>query len=620
MGAHAQNGNPLPLFLDLTNPLVSFKIGSVTGNARNSPNSGATKEFMSSVLSFIQARSRAMAIVLVLILAVYGLVSYNRASQAKIEAALSGTDLAARDAVVQNLVQNGRLMDVLINTQNPDQDKTSPQNVQSLVMRKNAADSVNRLMTANKITPPQSFDALFSLCKDSEAAVKDLAKASLATLAGQNDANLQSLVDRLSNGDPDIRGAAVDVLGKVGGEKAAVAVNAVLPLSAAQDSAVSALQKIGAPSVPLVIAHLEDPKMQEDIAFRQQMVGLLDQIADPSGLAELTKIAHQTEQPSVQRLAQVALADTVLAAYNGVQTAKDAQTKALDDLSKAKDAAAKTTAQKAVADAQTASQKAAANLPLVGGAEATLRGVLQDSNADSEARAQSALAIGRFASPSAIASLVTALGDFDTRVRDAALAGVQSSGPPAVGPLTAALGRTDTGAAAAQALGGIGSPAAIAALKPILDNPATPVAERQGAAIGLGRSGNPGVIPTLVRALGDNDGGVASAAQEGLLTPALAQNAIPALIASFTQPEPAPFHASETLARMGALTKSDVVPALAKALAGGQAASQTWAAVTLGQTGSSDAPVLAALRGLTKSPDPHVQYAAQQSLIALSGA
>ena len=575
---------------------------------------------MSSILSFFQARFRAIVIVLALILAVYGLVSYNRATQAKVEAALDGTDLPARDAVVLNLVQNARLTDVLINTQNPDEDKTSPQNKRSLDMRKNAADSVNRLMTTNKITPTQSFDTLFALCKDSEAAVKDLAKASLATLAGQNDANLKAVVDRLSNGDPDIRGAAVDVMGKVGGDKSAVAANSVLALPAAQDSAISALQKVGAPSVPLVIAHLEDPKVQGDIAFRQQMVNLLDQIAAPSGLAELTMLAHKTDQPSVQRLAQVALADTVLAAYNGVRTAKDAQTKATDDLSKAKDDKAKTDAQKALTDAQTAGQKAEAALPLVGGAEATLSAVLKDPNADSEARAQAALAIGRFASPAAIASLVTALSDFDTRVRDAALAGVQSSGPPAVGPLTAALGRPDTGAAAAQALGGIGTPDAVAALQPILDNPATPAVERRGAAIGLGRSGNPAVISALVRALGDNDGGVASAAQEGLLTPGLAHDAIPALVASFNQPAPAPFHASETLARMGALTKSDVVPALTKAIAAGGPSAQTWAAVTLGQTGSSDAPVLAALRGLAQSRDPHVQYAAQQSLVALVGA
>ncbi|MDQ2801069.1 MAG: hypothetical protein M3Y13_15665, partial [Armatimonadota bacterium] len=270
-------------------------------------------------------------------------------------------------------------------------------------------------------------------------------------------------------------------------------------------------------------------------------------------------------------------------------------------------------------DAQTASVKAAAAVPLVRGTESTLSAVLKDLNADSEARAQAALAIGRFASPSAIASLVVALGDFDARVRDAALAGVQSAGPPAVGPLTAALNRPDTGAAAAQALGGIGNPAAVAALNAVLANPATPVAVREGATVGLGRSGNPAVIPTLVKALGDKDGTVASAAQDGLLTPALAHDAVPSLVGAFTQPTPAPFYASETLSRMGALTQSDVVPALTKVIQSGGAPAQTWAAVTLGETGSSAPTVITALQGLAKSQDPHVQYAAQQSLVQLVG-
>jgi len=574
---------------------------------------------MSSVLSFFQARLRAIIIIAALILAVFGLVSYNRSSQAKLETALASPDQNVRDGAVQGLVGSGRLMDVLINTQNPDEDKTSPQNVNSLQIRKNAADSVNRLTAANKVTAPQALDTGFALCKDSEAAVKDIAKAGLATLAGQNDANLKAVVDRLSNGDPDIRGAAVDVLGKVGGDKAAAQVNAVLPLPAAQDSAVSALQKIGAPSVPLVIAHLEDPKVQNDIAFRQQMVGLLDQIASPVSVGELTKLANKTDQPSVQRLAQVALADVVLAAYNGVRTAKDALTTAQGGLGKAKDAAAQTAAQKALTDAQAAVPKAEAALPLVGGVEPTLSAVLQDPNADSEARAQAALALGRFASPTAIASLVTALGDFDARVRDAALAGAQSAGPPAVGPLAAALTRPGTGASAAQALGGIGTPAAVAALNAVLTNPATPVPVREGATVGLGRSGNPAVIPTLVRSLGDADGAVASAAQQGLLTPALEHDAIPALVASFNQPTPAPFNASQTLARMGALTQSDVVPALTKAIAAGGTPAQTWAAVTLGQSGSKDGAVISALQSLAQSQNPQVQYAAQQSLVQLVG-
>ena len=574
---------------------------------------------MSSVLSFFQTRLRAIVIIAALVLAVFGLVSYNRASQAKIEAALASPDQNTRDAAVQSLVGNGRLMDVLINTQNPDEDKTSPQNVNSLQIRKNAADSVNRLAAANKVTAAQALGAGFALCKDSETSVKDTAKAGLATLAGQNDANLKAVVDQLSNGDPDIRGAAVDVLGKVGGDKAAAQVNAVLPLPAAQDSAISALQKIGAPSVPLVVAHLEDPKAQNDIAFRQQMVGLLDQIASPASVGELTKLANKTDQPSVQRLAQVALADVVLAAYNGVRTAQNTLTTAQAAVGKAKDAKAQADAQKALADAQAALPKAEAALPLVGGVEPTLSAVLQDVNADSEARAQAALALGPFASPTAIASLVMALGDFDARVRDAALAGAQSAGPPAVGPLSAALTRPDTGASAAQALGGIGTPAAVTALNTVLNDPATPVAVREGATVGLGRSGNPAVIPTLVRALGDSDGAVASAAQSGLLTPALAQDAIPALVASFDQPTPAPFNASQTLARMGALTEADVVPALTKAIGAGGSPAQTWAAVTLGQSGSKDGAVISALQRLARSQDPQVQYAAQQSLVQLVG-
>ncbi len=99
---------------------------------------------------------------------------------------------------------------------------------------------------------------------------------------------------------------------------------------AAQDSAISALQKIGAPSVPLIVAHLEDPARQSDIQFRQQMVGLLDQIASPDAVPELTKLAAKTDQPSVQRQAQVALADTVLAVYAAAQTAKATQLKAQD--------------------------------------------------------------------------------------------------------------------------------------------------------------------------------------------------------------------------------------------------------------------------------------------------
>ena len=575
---------------------------------------------MNAVMSFINARLRTLVIFTVLILAVYGIVSYNRTGQTKEENALASKQQNVRDETVQHLVQNGRLVDLLINTQNPDEDKDSPSNQRSLAIRKNAADSVNRLTTQNKITAAQSFETLFALCKDGD--LKAASETGLTTLGSQNDANLKQIVDRLSNGDPDLRGAAVDVLVKIGGDKAAAAANTAMAVPAAQDSAISALQMLGAPSVSLLVAHLEDPANQADIAFRQQMVGILDQIAAPSGMPELIKLSNKLDQPSVQRQAQVALADTVLGVSNAAQAAKLAVTKAQDDLGKAKDAKAQADAQKAVTDAQTASAKADVALTQVQLAEKPLSAVLKNKNADSESRAQAALALSCFADKSAVAALIVALGDYDARVRDSALGGIQTVGTPAVGPLTVALsrGNVQARAGAAQALGVIGAPAAVKALDAAIASPATPAAVREGAAVGLGRSGNPAVIPSLVRALGDPDGTVASAASQSLLTPALEKAAIPALVAALTQPTPTPFNASETLSRMGALTQTDVFPALAAAIDGGSPETQTWAAVTLGELGSKDKLVLDALQQLSQSPDAHVQFAASQSLEKLKPA
>ena len=139
---------------------------------------------------------------------------------------------------------------------------------------------------------------------------------------------------------------------------------------------------------------------------------------------------------------------------------------------------------------------------------------------------------------------------------------------------------------------------------------------RQSAAVGLGRSGSPGVIPTLVRALGDRDGDVQSAASDALLSPALSAQAVPPLIATFGRPTPVPFNASQTLARMG----NQAVPQLEQAAQSADAPTQTWAAVTLGQTDSKTAGIVQALTPLTRSADAQVRYAAQEAINRLSGA
>lgn len=561
---------------------------------------------MSKIAAFLLPRLRTVLIFAAIAAAVYAYVGYNHARQTALEATLAGGAPAAQDAAVSGLVGNGRLVDVLINTQNPDEDVSSPSNQRSLLIRKNAAAAVNRLSAAAKITAGDAFDTLFLLCKDANADVKASAESGLTALGQKSDANLRSVVDRLSNGDPDIRGAAVDVLGKIGGAKTAALVNGALINSAAQDSAISALQGIGAPSVPLIIAHLEDPAAQNDVVFRQQMVSLLDQIAAPSSVPELIKITGQPGQPSVQRPAQVALADIVLSAYQSEQTDRTA-------LAAAKDPAAR-------ASAETTLAAASAALPEVQKAEPTLRGVLTDTAAASESRSQAALALGQIGGAAAVAALVNGLGDFDAQVRASSETGLQASGPAAVGPLTAALAGSDATqrAGAAQALGGIGSPAATSALVRLFQNRATPDSVRESIVIGLGRSGSPSVIPALVSALGDTSGGVAGAAQTGLLTPALAKPAIPALVAALSGRTPVPFNAAETLARMGALAESDAVPLLVRSIQTGSTPTQTWAAVALGEIGSKTPSAMSALQGLSKSADPKAQYAASQSLLKLS--
>lgn len=538
-----------------------------------------------------------------IILVIFATVSYNRAAAARTEAALSSPNPQIRDAEVRRLVEQGRLIDALTATENPNEDAKSAQNVKSITIRQNAADSVNRLVAARQISDSQALDNLFLLRKDADQGVKDRATAGLATLGSANTANLDYIVSKLKDGDPDIRGAAVDALTKIGGVATAQKIDPLLKDPAAQDSAQSALQNIGAPAVPLLLARLSDP----DIAFRQRIVGMLGQIASPQSVPALTHIAA-TDSPSVRRLALVALANTVLNNYNAMQKAEaDAQKAAADPKAKPED----------VQKAKDAAQKAAQSFAQTRPAEPALISAVRNPEDDSEARAQGALALGRLGSPAGVAALVSVLGDYDARVRLAALQGVQSAGAPAVGPLTAALaqGQVTTRAAAAQALGGIGTAPAVAALQGVLASPATPVSVRRSAVVGLGQSGSPAVVPALVASLGDPDGGVASAAEDALLTPALEKSAIPLLIASFAKPTPVPFYASQTLSRMGNLP----VGPLEAVASSGNPQMQQWAAVTLGQTDSKDPAITTTLSPLTKSANAGVQYAATQALNRLSG-
>ncbi len=549
------------------------------------------------------ARRGSIIVWVVLILLVAAVISYNRTSQARTIAALSSNNPAVRANAVRGLVNNGRLSDVLAATQDPNSDAKSEQNLESATLREAAATAVNTLAASRQISDKQALNALFLLHKDPDTKVQDTATAGLATLGTANKANLNAIVANLSNGDPDFRAAAVAVLGKIGGDNVAQRVDPLMQNPEAQDSAQAAMLALGGTAVPYLLGHLNAPSRE----FRQKVLGMLGQIGSPVSVPALVKAASDPD-PSVRRLAQSALADTVINNFSALQKAqttvgtdtKDPQKKPADI---AADRAAAVTAEASFAQTK--------------GAAPALVATLRNGEADSQARTQSALALGRIGGKEAVAALIASLGDYDALVRNAALQGVQSAGPEAAGPLIAALaqGSNDTRASAAQALGAIGGAGAIATLQNLVGNYNTSPAVRQAAVRGLGQSGSLGAVPVLVAALADPDGGVASTASDSLLTPDLEAAAVPLLVASFGKQAPTPFNASQTLSRMGNLP----VPALKAAAGSSNPSMQTWAAVTLGQTDSKDPAIAAALTPLTRSANAGVQYAATQALGQLAG-
>jgi HEAT repeat protein len=128
-------------------------------------------------------------------------------------------------------------------------------------------------------------------------------------------------------------------------------------------------------------------------------------------------------------------------------------------------------------------------------------------------------ALGRIGSPAAIEGLLTALAGPDGTPRwHAALAALEAMGEPAVGPLAEMLSSQDLYARrnAAEALGWIGSPSATAALARILDD-ASPLVREQ-AAWALGEIGDPAARRGLERvSAGDASAAVRAAADAALV-------------------------------------------------------------------------------------------------------
>lgn len=140
------------------------------------------------------------------------------------------------------------------------------------------------------------------------------------------------------------------------------------------------------------------------------------------------------------------------------------------------------------------------------------------SETEPETRAEVALALGKLGEEACIPPLMTALGDEEVQVRQAAAQGLGEIGEPAVPALIDSL-RGQGGRItpyALWALGEIGSPAAMEALvERATESDLWRI--RWSAVESLGDLGGERAIETLIVALGDRDERVGNAAAEALL-------------------------------------------------------------------------------------------------------
>lgn len=569
--------------------MIAWKISS--GDI-NSPMT-AKKSWADGVVEAIKARLITVVVWVIIVAAIYGAIQVNRYNHAVTVAHLSSKVASIRIAEILKWSHSEQVADALASTEDPNSDDKSPINVRSASIRETCAADYVTSIKSGGVPDIEAMNNLYALHKDSNAKVQAAAITGLTFLGLKSPANIDKIVNRLADGDPDVRGAASDTLGKIGGPivlvKLIAAVNGTP--AGAKDDALATLPKVGIPASPYVISLLGTP----DAAFKGKLISILGGIADPKSIPTLEMEAlAQPRDPQIRRLALLNLASVVVATIPTPASIASAAASA------AKAAASGTPPAPSNAPTADDVKTALAAAPV-------LIGALNNHDDDSRARAQCALALGRIKSGPAIASLVLALGDIDTHISQGARTGLESVGPAAVPALAAAVKSPDeqVRGGAAYALGGIGNASALSALMPSLTDPSTEV--RRSVCEALGYSSNPEAIPLLVARLADPNGFVAGAAATSLVD--IGKPAIPALVAVLGSSNPtAPIYGSQALQAIGA----EAGPLVMAAARTGSPNQKTWCAVVLGWLHDPTAKPL--LEELAVSSDPATSFAAKQAL------
>ena len=431
-----------------------------------------------------------------------------------------------------------------------------------------------------------AIQKLRDLSKDQFKPVRDRAALALAKIGDLNPANLSELLVGLKDGDINIRKATIKAL-----TDPAVGIG---PQAGVCEAIAAYMQKEGGARGPGGDT-LSSPKFAANGANKVAIAPLLAQLNDKdegvrNGAAEaLGKIGDPTGAP---RLIEMKAKDT-----------PQAQRVAIGAL-----------ALIAAPSCETALTEAVAN-----------------PAANSEARAQAAVGLGKIGSASAVATLVKTLSDDDLKIRSAAVTALARAARPTAdapsNPTTltaiegALRGASSDGAriGAAQALQIIASPQSNPALFATLAYPQAnslrfmsalpPIAKaplRVAAAKALGFPGNKAAIGLLIAALEDPDGSVNLAARDALA--AIGPDAADALLAATKQNGPVALYASQALARLG----TSALPTLEKATESADPITQRWAAVALGELGVAEARP--SLVKLAASSNADVAFVANEQL------
>jgi HEAT repeat protein len=221
--------------------------------------------------------------------------------------------------------------------------------------------------------------------------------------------------------------------------------------------------------------------------------------------------------------------------------------------------------------------------------------------------------------PTAIRALVSALGDPDLQVADAAAQGLQKAGIPALSALEQALGDSRVGVRlrAVAALQGIPAERTVALLRRALQDADARV--QRAAADALGAIGRPEAVPALIAALGATDGGVALNAARSLAH--IGKPAIPALLNALRSacqpPRAMPSLQAEQVAYFAAMALSQIPEAEAELLRlAQQPATQRYALIALKERRARAA--LPLFKAALQARDPATQQVAREALMLLA--